>query len=148
MVTRFPQVNPDAVLAVLRIMNLGRDITATLTPHFRRIGLTEARFTSVMMIYRHETESGHSTPSRLADQAGIGRAAMSQLLDGLAEAEWIQRDVDPNDRRQVRICLTPKGRRRLERFLPQHYARVTEVMGRLSKKDLRTLLDLLDNVGG
>ncbi len=144
--TRFPRVDPDSVLAVLRIMNLGRDITASLTPHFERIDLTEARFTTVMMIYRHERESGHSTPSRLADQAGIGRAAMSQLLDSLSDADWVVRDVHPDDRRKVRIQLTPKGRRRLDRFLPQHYARVAEVMAGLSKANLRDLLDLLDKV--
>jgi len=144
---RFPNVDPSALLVMLRLINVGNALTSAFEPHFRRLGLTEARFTLVMTVYRMEHEAGAATPSALAEHAGIGRAAMSQMLDGLAEADWIERDPDPEDRRRIAVRLTRRGRRRLERYLPGHYERVSAIMQGLSKADraaLRSLLDAVD----
>ena len=136
---RFPAQNPDALAAVLRLVNLGRDIAGTVTAHFTRIGLTEARFTLVMMIYRLEWQFGFATPSQLAEHARIGRAAMTQMLDRLADGGWVDRSPHPEDRRKLAIRLTPSSRRRLERFLPKHYERVGRLTSEISADELDTL---------
>lgn len=43
--SRSSRQNPDALAALLRLINLGRGIIGTVTTHFSEIGLTEARFT-------------------------------------------------------------------------------------------------------
>jgi DNA-binding MarR family transcriptional regulator len=143
---RFPEQNPTALAAVLRLVNLGRSITGTITAHFGKIDLTEARFTLVMMIYRIEWQFGFATPSQLAQHAGIGRAAMTQMLDGLAEAGWIDRNPHPDDRRKLSIRLTPASKRRLERFLPEHFERIGRLTSGLSAADLDSLNALMDKL--
>ena len=143
---RFPEVDPPSVAGVLRLINVGREIAGAFGPSFGRLDLTEARFTTVLLIYRLEIEQGQAAPSELADLAGIGRAAMSQLLDGLADAGWIDRQTDPADRRRVVVRLTAKSRRRLEQFLPRHYERIRQVLGKLTKAERASLLALLDKV--
>lgn len=143
---RFAEIDVDAVTAVLRLINLGRELATDIVPFIEKLGLTEARFTIVMMIYRAEIETGFAIPSRLADRAGIGRAAMTQLLDALQQSGWIQRTVDPNDRRSTRITLQPRSRRRLEQFLPHHYERMRAAVDSLTPKDLTTLITLLEKV--
>lgn len=143
---RFPAQDPDALAAVLRLINLGRGVTGTITPHFAKIDLTEARFTLVMMIYRMEWQFGSATPSQLAQHAGIGKAAMTQMLDGLAETGWIDRNPHPEDRRKLTIRLTPSGKRRLERFLPEHFARMGRLTAALSAADLESLNALMDKL--
>jgi DNA-binding MarR family transcriptional regulator len=143
---RFPSQNPDALAAVLRLINLGRGIIGTVTTHFSEIGLTEARFTLVMMIYRLEWRFGFATPSQLAQHAGIGKAAMTQMLDGLTEADWIYREPHPDDRRKLAIRLTRSSKQRLERFLPGHFDRVGRLTAGLSAEELDTLNALMDKL--
>jgi DNA-binding MarR family transcriptional regulator len=136
---RFPEHNADALATILRLVNLGRAVTGTITPYFREIELTEARFTLVMMIYRLEWKLGFATPSQLAQHAGIGKAAMTQMLDGLAEAGWIDREAHAQDRRKLAVRLTPSGKRRLERFLPEHFERMRLLTSALSAQELKIL---------
>lgn len=143
---RFPAQNPNALAAVLRLINLGRGITGTVTAHFSKIDLTEARFTLVMMIYRIEWQFGFATPSQLAQHSGIGKAAMTQMLDGLAGAGWIDRNPHPDDRRKLTIRLTPASKRRLERFLPEHFGRMGRLTSELSAADLESLNALMDKL--
>jgi DNA-binding MarR family transcriptional regulator len=145
---RFPEQNPDALAAVLRLINLVRGITGAVTAHFAKIGLTEARFTLVMMIYRLEWEFGFATPSQLAKHAGIGRAAMTQMLDGLAQIGWIDRDPHPDDRRKFAIRLTPSSKEQLERFLPEHFDRIARLTSGLSASEIDSLKALMDKLQG
>ena len=128
------------------MIGLGRRITALVGGHLRRIGLTEARFTLVMIIYGMEWESAVATPSALAERAGIGRAAMTQMLDGLVKARWIERRPHAEDRRKIVIALSRPGRRRLEAFLPGHYARVRQLMATVDEADRAKLMGLFDQI--
>lgn len=143
---RFPTSDPSLVAAALQLMNLGRGIGNGCAPGFREVGLSEARFTVVMMIYRLDWELRVATPSELAKQAKIGRAAMTQLLDSLVDGQWIERRTHPDDRRKLAISLSAQGRRRLEGMLPEHYARLGKIMNELTDTELGTLRGLLAKV--
>lgn len=148
---RFPGTEPGMARLVLQLLNVSRSISTRFEQSFQDIGLTEARFSTVMMIYRKEWEKGHATPSELAEEAGVGRGAMTQLLDALEHAKWVERGVDPNDGRRFTIKLTRKGRETLDRFLPGHYTRIQELTGSLSvteRKQLGELLTKLDSLQG
>jgi DNA-binding MarR family transcriptional regulator len=41
--------------------------------------------------------------------------AATLMIDGLVKAKLLARVLDPNDRRSVRVAITPKGRQLLER---------------------------------
>jgi len=143
---RFPDADPSALTSVLRMIGLGRRITALVGRHLRNIGLTEARFTLVMILYGMEWDSAVATPSDLAERAGIGRAAMTQMLEGLVKARWIERRPHAEDRRKIVIALSRRGRRRLEAFLPEHYARLRKLMATLDEADRARLMHLFDQI--
>ena len=48
--------------------------------------------------------------SDLAARAQMTHQSMSELVDGLEEAGYVERQPDPADRRAKLICLTPRGR--------------------------------------
>ena len=99
-----------------------------------------------MMIFGREWDSAVATPSDLAAHAGIGRAAMTQMLDGLVKTRWIERRPHPEDRRNLVITLSRRGRKRLEAFLPGRYARVRDLMGALDEADRAKLMGLFDKI--
>lgn len=54
-----------------------------------------------------EEEGGNQC--NLAEKVQRDRTTITRILDTLERDELIERRVDPNDRRQFRIFLTPKG---------------------------------------
>ncbi len=64
--------------------------------------------------------AGTMPVTRLAEMIGSSPSAATGLIDGLESAGYISRAHGGGDRRQVRVTLTPKGRRlgqRLKRAL-------------------------------
>ena len=55
-------------------------------------------------------EFGATSQTRLADQVGIGRAAIGNVIDRLEARELVERQPDPDDRRVWRVDLTDTGR--------------------------------------
>ena len=55
------------------------------------------------------------TPSGLTAYLGMTKGTVSQTLNALERKGLIRKRADPADRRQIRVDLTPKGRRLLER---------------------------------
>jgi DNA-binding MarR family transcriptional regulator len=144
---RFPDVDPAALATTLRLVGLGHGITAFVERHLEAIGLTSARFTLLMRILGLEWDGVAATPSRLAERGGVGRAAMTQMLDGLVAGDWIERHSHPDDRRKVTVALSAEGRTRLEGFLPGHYARMAAMMAPLGPDGVAELQALLSRIG-
>jgi DNA-binding MarR family transcriptional regulator len=52
----------------------------------------------------------HSSLSPLAEHLGLARPSASKLVDGLVDDDLVTRETSPADRRQIRLCLTPRGK--------------------------------------
>ncbi len=64
------------------------------------------------------------------------------VVDNLEKHGWVRRERQKEDRRMIRIHLTPRGRRLITRVFPEHARAIVKEMGRLSpgeQEDLRRL---------
>ena len=52
----------------------------------------------------------------LASVARLSPSAITETVEGLERDGLVRREDDPDDRRAVRVALTPDGRRQLQRF--------------------------------
>ncbi len=52
---------------------------------------------------------GGATPSQIADELMILRQSMTNILDALEKRELVCREIDPDDRRRIRVKLLPAG---------------------------------------
>ncbi len=53
----------------------------------------------------------NTTPSQIADDLMILRQSMTNILDGLEKRGLVCREIDPEDRRRIRVKLLPEGER-------------------------------------
>lgn len=118
---------------------IDRDCAARLAPH----GLSEGRF--VMLFLLNAAPDGLA-PNALAEQAGVTRATVTGLLDGLERDALIERQADASDRRALRICLTRKGKRVANTVFDQHGQWIAGLFGNLSATERKQLTTLLDKV--
>ncbi len=86
-----------------------------------RYGLSTGRFTILAILFAHQDQ--RITPSDCADRAGVTRATMTGLLDGLERDGLILRELSQIDRRMFTIQLTPKSLELLKVVLPDYFQR-------------------------
>lgn len=84
--------------------------------------------------------------SELAKQMNVTCPAATGLIDRLIAQGLVARQGDPEDRRVIRISLTPKGRRALNNIWDQKRRMIQEVFGQIPAADRAQYLATLEKV--
>jgi MarR family transcriptional regulator for hemolysin len=108
------------------------------------LGLSRSQCRVLGYLARHEgiNQAG------LADLLEITPMTLVRQIDRMQEDGWIERRLDPGDRRARRLVLTEKARPLLARILDLSAEIRREAFANLSEEDGRRLIDLLRRVHG
>lgn len=117
--------------------SMDRDCARLLAVH----GLSEGRF---VLLFLLDAARDGLAPSLLAEQAGVTRATVTGLLDGLERDALIERQAEAGDRRALRIRLTQQGRRLAGTLVEQHGRWIAGLFGGLTPAERGQLAGLLD----
>lgn len=143
----FPGLDPSACEVFLHLLRTGDEAFRVTDTYFQSKGLSQGRFTVLMLLYDKTCGQTHSfTPAHLAEQSGVTRATMTGLIDTLERDGMVTRKPDPSDRRMLSVELTARGVAFLEQMLPEHFSRIRELMSALNENERRTLVKLLGKI--
>ena len=141
-----PEINPSSVIAMLRVLEASSAIQHAIIDILEKEHqLSEGKL--CVMIILHQTLEGVA-PSQLAEQAGVTRATISAMLQRMNRDGLTAVFSDENEGRGKKVCLTEKGRSFMDKVLPEHYLRITKLMGRLSEAEQNELIVLLKKIVG
>lgn len=144
---QFPGLDPTACEVFLHLLRSGDEAFRVTEEHFHAEGLSQGRFTTLMLLYDKTCGQAHVlTPAQLAERSGVTRATMTGLIDTLERDGMVTRKPDPGDRRQLCVELTRRGIAFLEKILPEHFRRVSRLMEALSESERRTMVRLLGKI--
>ncbi len=118
---------------------IDRDCARLLALH----GLSEGRF--VLLFLLEAAETGLA-PRELAAKAGVTRATVTGLLDGLERDGLVERQADAADRRALCVQLTARGRKLAQAVVAEHGRWIAGVFGALSPQERVQLEGLLGKV--
>jgi DNA-binding MarR family transcriptional regulator len=118
---------------------IDQDCADQLKPH----GLSEGRF---IMLFLLESAREGVSPHVLAERAGVRRATVTGLLDGLERDGFVERQLLPHDRRGRLIQLTHKGKSTAKRLFSQHGRWIGGLLADLSEAERQLLSTLLAKV--
>ena len=118
---------------------IDRDCAALLAPH----GLSEGRF---VLLFLLDAAPDGLAPNMPAERAGVTRATVTGLLDGLEREGLVARHAEASDRRALRIRLTRKGQQIAQQVFAQHSHWIAGLYGGLSASERQQLATLLDKV--
>lgn len=118
---------------------IDRDCAARLAPR----QLSEAKF--VLLFLLHGQADGLS-PHELAERAGVTRATITGLVDGLERDGYVLRQGGQADRRKIVVALTGKGKTAAARLFKEHTAWIGSLFAGLSGGEQRQLGELLAKV--
>jgi len=138
---RYPDADVDRVLQFLTLLHTASDLSAGLDRFLATHQLLQGRWWVLILLMRESDVT--STPSRLAQQAGVSRATMTGLLDGLEREALIKRLTDTEDGRKTYVRLTAAGQAKLDAVMPDYYQRLNSLMKVVDDDMGRNLMDTL-----
>jgi DNA-binding MarR family transcriptional regulator len=141
---RYPQADVTAISSFLHLLRVATDLSIALDSCLSKHGLLQGRWWVLILLMREDNKT--STPSTLADKAGVSRATMTGLIDGLEQNGLVERVFDQDDRRSVFIRLTASGQAKLDTVMPDYYQRLRDCMQGLDETRRRQLNAILDTI--
>ena len=93
-------------------------------------------------------DDGEAAQATLADRIGQDRSDLVTLLDELEDLNYVERRVDPADRRRKIVAITRSGDRQLLEMDQLIFAAETELLQPLNASERKTLLELLTRLTG
>ena len=69
-------------------------------------GLTQAEFRCLRLFGKDENLNN----KQIAERMKLSPSRLTRIIDGLVKKEYINREIDPNDRRNMRVTLSKKGK--------------------------------------
>ena len=104
-----------------------------------RSGLTVPQFRTLCYV---DTTSGTSL-SAAADYIGLSVPAMSRLVDGLVEMGMVRRGASADDRRHVKLSLTPRGETALREARELAQAELADAVSTLRPKQRADVVEAM-----
>jgi len=103
-----PDLDPSPLGILSRIVRLGKHIEADLRRGLAPFGLDTWSF-DVLAALRRQGSPYALSPTALRRASLLTSGAMTNRIDRLEERDLVERVADPNDRRSLRVHLTPTG---------------------------------------
>ena len=148
-VARYPGTDIQAISDFVNLLRASSDLSDALDKLLARHGLLQGRWWVLVLLLRQDDLT--SSPSDLAEKAGVTKASMTGFIDGLEREGLVIRLPDSVDRRKFLIRLTQKGQQKLDEVIPDYNRKVGALMSVLSEgrraaliASLKTLADNID----
>lgn len=101
----------------------------------QRFGVTLTQ-ASVMMLLMHD---GRKTMGEIAEALGVSKGAATQLLDGLIEKGFVERNQDGEDKRIFYVSVSRRGRMHFRRIRDRGGKRITELFDLMNDDELEQI---------
>jgi len=89
---------------------------------------------------------GGMRQKEIAEEMRVGAPSMSEFINRLEDTGYIERKVDPADKRATIISLTDKGAARAAEMQDEHQERFSRLFGKLTDDEKDQLIGLLDKL--
>jgi DNA-binding MarR family transcriptional regulator len=138
-VMRYPDADIAAISDFVNLLRASSDISTALDKLLAKHDLLQGRWWVLVLLMRQEDLT--STPTDLADKAGVTKATMTGFIDGLVREGLVTRLTDEMDRRKLLIKLTDAGQQKLDMVMPDYYQKISTLMSYLNTVQRESLLD-------
>jgi DNA-binding MarR family transcriptional regulator len=145
LVARYPDANIKAIWEFVNVLRVASDLSDALDKLLGQHGLLQGRWWVLILLLRENDLT--STPSVLAEKAGVTKATMTGFIDGLEREGLVSRLMHNDDRRKLQITLTAAGQQKLDEVVPVYYGKVNALMSSLSDEQRSSLVNNMKLLG-
>ena len=124
------------------VYDVARAFTNAYAKLMAPLGLTRPQARVIACVTRYPG----ITQADLCEWIGVGRMAMSGLLDRMESKDLVSRSEDPSDRRVKRVFLTRNARKMLPDLQTIADTLYEKSMSSVKSKDLKVTMEVLSNI--
>jgi len=143
--TRY-QGTKDEVRALdtyIKLVRATESVCNRIHRHVAEAGLTASQF-SVLEALLH---LGPMMQRGLAEKLLKSGGNITMVIDNLEKRHLVQRDRQAEDRRCIKVCLTPEGEQLIRDLFPFHVATIQKEMSILTESEQEELSRLCRRLG-
>ena len=132
-----------ALNTYIKFRRASHSLSSYFNNELRKEGLSESQFNVLDTLYHLGTLSQKQLGEKLLKTGGN----ITMVVDNLEKNGYVKREKVKNDRRVLKVSLTGKGKRRIEKLLPVIVKSLTEKISVLSKSEQSDLQKLCKKLG-
>ncbi|MDM9619416.1 MarR family transcriptional regulator [Rhizobium sp. S96] len=136
-----PDLDTEAMGIMGRLKRLATHLAREVEQVLQQHGLSSSSF-DVLATLRRSGAPYRLSPGDLLGMTMVSSGTMTNRIDQLEKAGFVERVVNPDDRRSVLIALTPNGLAVVETAVGAHVANQQRLTQSLTSQD-KAELDLL-----
>lgn len=133
----------DLSLIVFRInrsmAHFGRPHGPHEYPKHHHPPLPHIQMHTLMTVHKHQG----ATMGALSEQMMMTRQQMTKIIDGLVERQLVERQTDPENRRQVLVTISDQGERYLDEMARRKADRMRRMLDAVEDADVDRLLEAI-----
>jgi DNA-binding MarR family transcriptional regulator len=140
--SRLPRNATDVVDAVLRASRVLVSVAVrSLAQVDHDVTLPQYRVLVVL------ASRGPQRPGGLAEALAVHPSTITRLCDRLVAGRLVRRSASSENRREVVITLTPKGRRLVDEVTAHRRKEISEIVARIPARERATMVHALHALG-
>jgi DNA-binding MarR family transcriptional regulator len=140
-----PDLDPEPMAIVGRILRLAVHLENRVNDVLSPFGLALWGF-DVLATLRRQGKPYAMTPSELTRSVMLSSGAMTNRVDRLEKLGLVARQPDPLDRRSLRVLLTSKGLKVVDKAIAARFDEGRDALRSLSAKERKELQVLLRKI--
>ena len=109
--------------------------------------LSKAVHGEMFALHMIAMHNGDISPSEISKIAGTSPARIAAELNNLEQKGLITREIDPNNRRRILVCLTPDGKEREAEHHHEALRIAVDVLSQLGEQDAREYTRIIGKLG-
>lgn len=126
----------------LLLVRISTHMERRLEETLQKNGLSLPQFDILMTLSRDEGMLQQELARRLL----VTKGNICGMIDRMQACGWVERRLDPQDRRVNRLFLTETGRRLLLAAIPAHLVTIRDFMSALETSELQALHPILERL--
>ena len=137
-----PELDVQSMALIGRFKRIAQHLSAGMGETFAKHGLNAASFDMLATLRRSGPDYALS-PNDLIASTMVTSGTMTNRIDQLCKAGWVERLKNPNDGRGFIISLTPEGRDVIDAAIVDHVATQDRLVSGLDTEEQLQLNQLL-----
>ena len=105
-------------------------------------GLTQAEFRCLKMFERNEVINNKNIAKRM----GLSASRLTRIIDGLVAKGYTDRDINPEDRRNMNVALSKKGTQLVQKLDNAYVNMHRELLNNIEKQQHKPLIQSMTSM--
>lgn len=142
-IKRWYKLDQDTAKICSKIIDYSNALSAFFLEDYKKLFTAEfSELSTKQQVILELLRIQNRTVNEISNYFSISASAASQLISKLEKQDYVKREINPDNRREIIVQLGEKGHKYIEMIDKNQLYIIEKYYAKLSKEDLEKLLDI------